>query len=144
MTLVDHWDVEDLKFRILSGSTIKHDLFLEIPIIKNRIEFDVLSTYPNGIDDIVELHRDPCWIWQRNTSGKGNGAGRGYGRITYRGETRDVHRLSFVCWNGPIVGSKVVDHICNNRLCCNPNRLQLVTQKKNLRLMHQRKKENAQ
>ena len=82
MTLVDHWDVEDLKFRILSGSTIKHDLFLEIPIIKNRIEFDVLSTYPNGIDNIIELHRDPCWIWQRNTSGKGNGAGRGYGRIT--------------------------------------------------------------
>lgn len=143
MTFVDHWDLEDLKFRILSGSTVRHDLFLEVPIIKNRIEFDVLSSFPDGIENKIEIYKDPCWIWQRGDSGKGEGAGRGYGRLYYRGQMRAVHRLSFVCWNGPITGKKVVDHICTNRLCCNPNHLQLVTQKKNVRLVHERKKENA-
>lgn len=143
MTLVDHWDVEDLKFRILSGSTIRRDLFLEVPIINNKIEFEALSKTKYGVDYQVEKHKNLCWIWQGNTSGKGNGAGRGYGRMKYRGESRAVHRLAYVCWNGPITPSKVVDHMCNNRLCCNPKHLQLVTQKKNIRLMHQRKKENA-
>lgn len=137
MTFVDHWDLEDLKFRILSGSTIRHDLFLSTPVLdvkKNIHPFDF---------DAMHDFKNSCWIWQGNTSGKGNGAGRGYGRMKYRGESRAVHRLAYVCWNGPITPSKVVDHMCNNRLCCNPRHLQLVTQKKNIRLMHQRKKENA-
>lgn len=142
MTFVDHWDLEDLKFRILSGSTIRRDLFFETPIVNSREFFNYLIDN-KSLDNQIEMYKDPCWIWQGNTSGKGNGAGRGYGRIKYRSESRAVHRLSFVCWNGRITPSKVVDHMCNNRLCCNPRHLQLVTQKKNIRLMHQRKKENA-
>lgn len=139
MTLVDHWDVEDLKFRILSGSVLQDRLLPENKPIVTMDDWEFWKNLPQDILTKQEI-KDYCWIWQGNTSGKGNGAGRGYGRIKYRGESRAVHRLSFVCWNGPIRGSKVVDHICTNRLCCNPNHLQLVTQKQNVRLIHKRKK----
>lgn len=115
MTLVDHWDVEELKFRILSGT----------------------KTVNN------EKLGCPCWIWQCSNSGKGDGAGRGYGRISYRGVNRATHRIAFVLWNGPISGKKQVDHICNNRLCCNPAHLKLVTSKQNHRLRVKRSKEKV-
>lgn len=110
--IVDHWDVEELK---------------------ERIEDNVLYSFNPDI-------QSTCWIWQGPDSGKGNGMGRGYGRMSYRNKTSAVHRIAFVLWNGPLRGKQQVDHICNNRLCCNPRHLQRVTAKKNCVLREKRKK----
>lgn len=72
-----------------------------------------------------------CWFWEGATSGKGKGAGRGYGRISVQGHTSAVHRVMYSIHYGYIHPSKDVDHLCTNRLCCNPKHLEAVTHKKN-------------
>lgn len=110
--IIDHWDVEELKDRIARNVLLQYNYRLQ----------------------------SNCWIWQGPDSGKGQGTGRGYGRMSYRNKTSAVHRIAFVLWNGPLRGKQQVDHICTNRLCCNPNHLQVVTHKQNCKLRDKRAK----
>lgn len=71
-----------------------------------------------------------CWNWIGKLD-------NGYGRITFRGKRRGVHRLMFLWKNGELPewrdkNSKEIDHICNNRACCNPEHLRLVSCKENV------------
>jgi hypothetical protein len=50
------------------------------------------------------------------------------------GHTVAVHIVMFVNFFGLVPGNKQVDHECNNRKCCNPDHLKLVTHKQNQRL----------
>lgn len=72
-----------------------------------------------------------CWIWQGPTSG--NGRGGGYGRMCLDGQTVAVHRVMATLFMGYIPGKKQVDHTCRNRLCVNPDHLEIVTHKENQR-----------
>lgn len=83
--------------------------------------------------NIIVNKETNCWEWQGANSGKGNGAGRGYGRISIDGCTSAVHRVMWACINGYLPARKQVDHKCNNRICCNPNHLEMVTHKQNHR-----------
>lgn len=49
------------------------------------------------------------------------------------GQTVAVHRVIFTHFFGFIPGKKQIDHKCRNRLCCNPDHLELVTHKENQR-----------
>lgn len=71
----------------------------------------------------------PCWEWQGGTSG--NGRGGGYGRVCISGGTMAVHRVVYQIIHGPIPNKKQIDHKCKNRLCCNPQHLEMVTHKEN-------------
>lgn len=71
----------------------------------------------------------PCHIWTGPTSGEGRGGG--YGRMSLNGQTVAVHLVIFTHYYGYIPGKKQVDHLCNNRLCCNPLHLEMVTHKVN-------------
>lgn len=82
-----------------------------------------------------------CWVWQGSTSGtesKGVG-GRGYGRISISGVTMAVHRVIYTCFEGIIPHRHDIDHKCKNRLCCNPDHLELVTHKENCKRREARK-----
>ena len=70
-----------------------------------------------------------CWIWLGPTSGDGRGGG--YGRMCVSGQTVAVHIVSYTHFHGYVPGKKQVDHKCRNRLCCNPNHLELVTHLQN-------------
>lgn len=72
-----------------------------------------------------------CWIWQGPTSGSGRGGG--YGRMCLDGQTVAVHRVMATLFMGYIPGKKQVDHKCRNRLCVNPDHLEIVTHKENQR-----------
>lgn len=72
-----------------------------------------------------------CWIWTGPHSGKGRGGG--YGRMCLDGQTVAVHLVMFTHFFGFIPGKKQVDHLCKQRLCCNPQHLELVTHKQNMR-----------
>lgn len=72
-----------------------------------------------------------CWIWQGPTSGSGRGGG--YPRMCLDGQTVAVHKVVFTHFNGFIPGKKQIDHICRNRLCVNPQHLELVTHLENQR-----------
>lgn len=78
-----------------------------------------------------------CWNWRGGTSGTGRGGG--YGRMNLDGHTVAVHIAVFTNCFGLVPGNKQIDHICENRLCCNPDHLDLVTHLENQR----RKKHRA-
>ena len=77
-----------------------------------------------------------CHIWQGSDSG--NGRGGGYPRMCLNGQTVAVHRVMYTHVHGYIPGKKQIDHLCRNRMCVNPNHLEMVTHREN-----QRRRDNA-
>lgn len=71
-----------------------------------------------------------CWLWtgalDRN----------GYGRISTGGRGDPiafVHRVAYELIVGPIPDGLVIDHLCRNRACCNPDHMEPVTDAENKR-----------
>lgn len=71
----------------------------------------------------------PCHLWTGPTSGSGRGGG--YGRMSLNSHTVATHLVVFVHFHGYIPGNRQVDHLCNQRLCCNPEHLELVSHVEN-------------
>lgn len=67
-----------------------------------------------------------CWVW------KGAKGYKGYGALTYVGKITPAHRYSYEYYKGPIPQGLVIDHLCRNTLCVNPDHLEPVTTKTNL------------
>ncbi len=72
-----------------------------------------------------------CWNWI------GTLASTGYGCITFNQIYYNSHRLVYVLEVGPIPkGNRrdipVLDHICRNTKCCNPDHLRLVSNRENI------------
>jgi len=93
--------------------------------------FDKIIKRTTGKKQNVVPELGDCWIWDGPTSG--NGRGGGYPRMCLDGQTVAVHRVIFTHFFGFIPGRKQIDHMCRNRLCCNPDHLELVTHKENQR-----------
>lgn len=71
---------------------------------------------------------DGCWQWNSTMS-------LGYGQVK-RPKTRQwvsAHRYAHEQWVGPIPKGLVIDHLCHNPGCVNPNHLEAVTHQENLR-----------
>jgi len=66
-----------------------------------------------------------CWIFT------GHIGGRGYGTIWDGAKVRTAHQISWELTRGERPGGFVLDHICRNRECCNPDHLRLVTPRQN-------------
>lgn len=79
------------------------------------------------------VHGSPslCHIWTGPTSGTGRGGG--YGRMSINSQTVATHIVAYTHYFGYVPGKMQVDHLCNNRLCCNPEHLELVTHLENQR-----------
>lgn len=54
----------------------------------------------------------------------------GYGRTS---DHRVAHRVAWEMWRGPIPRGLVIDHLCRNRACINPNHMEPVTRLENVR-----------
>ncbi len=65
-----------------------------------------------------------CWVWHRQVSNSG------YGKMMVRedGATRYVsaHRASYRAFVEPLADDQVVRQTCGNRLCVNPDHLELL------------------
>lgn len=90
---------------------------------------------------ILDNKPSPCHLWTGPDSGTGRGGG--YGRMSLGGQTVAVHLVVFTHYYGYIPGKKQVDHLCNNRLCCNPAHLELVSHLTNQRRRAKRIKESV-
>ena len=79
-----------------------------------------------------------CWEW----FGLKNWGG--YGVLKVRSKRITAHRLAWIVFKGPFDSELVVRHKCDNRLCVNPEHLELGTQKDNIRDMHERQRSKYQ
>lgn len=68
-----------------------------------------------------------CWNWDASKNSEG------YGTIWIDGHTRPAHRVAYEAFRGPVPDSLVLDHICHNKGCVNPDHLRAVTQQVNMR-----------
>lgn len=57
---------------------------------------------------------------------------RGYGSIQVQGKAVLAHRASYEEYVGPIPEGMVIDHLCRNTSCINPEHLEPTTQRENL------------
>jgi hypothetical protein len=76
-----------------------------------------------------------CWTWT------GKAHRHNYGIISQDGKNAWVHRLSYTHFKGPIPRGLVVDHICENKRCVNPDHLKVVTLSQNNQLYHWRRRD---
>jgi len=67
---------------------------------------------------------DNCWVWTGSLAS-------GYGSYGINGKTYRAHRISCAIFVGPLSDGKVLDHICENKACVNPDHLREVFQIEN-------------
>lgn len=114
-------------------------------ILSNRRE-EIITRIHERVDVVdtgfvLDGKASPCHLWTGPDSGTGRGGG--YGRMSLGSQTVAVHLVVFTHFYGYIPGKKQVDHKCNNRLCCNPAHLELVSHLRNQRLRAKRAKSGS-
>lgn len=67
-----------------------------------------------------------CWNWTGKML-------TGYGMVKFPGRSIRAHRLSYIVHRGLIDQSLVLDHLCRNTRCVNPEHLEPVTIRENVR-----------
>jgi hypothetical protein len=68
-----------------------------------------------------------CWLWE------GQVHTNGYGMFSIGGDWYFAHRLAFELCVGDIPSKLMILHLCDNRLCCNPDHLLPGTASENMR-----------
>jgi len=77
---------------------------------------------------------DKCWIFN------GDPSSNGYQRCWYLGHRHMAHRLIYELATGKDIRKWQLDHLCENRACCNPNHMDPVTPSVNCKRRHRRRK----
>jgi len=78
------------------------------------------------ITDKIKILDNGCWEWL------GAKSSHGYGIVYNNHKINYVHRLTFYQYKYSIPKGKQIDHLCRNRICCNPHHLEIVTPKTNV------------
>lgn len=76
---------------------------------------------------------DDCWPWTASRTPKGYGRVNAGGR---HGRRLQAHRVVYELVVGPIPEGHDIDHLCENKACCNPKHLEPVTRQDNMLRFH--------
>lgn len=76
--------------------------------------------------DLIVISDEGCWLWTGANDGR-------YGVKYDREAKRQVktHRVNYEHLVGPIPEGYEIDHLCREKLCCNPDHLEAVTHREN-------------
>lgn len=86
-----------------------------------------LSTSITKLMSRIDKRADGCWIWL------GARDPLGYGHLIAEGRKALAHRFVYTLIKGPIPIGLVLDHLCGHTSCVNPEHLDPVTQRENMR-----------
>ena len=87
--------------------------------------------------EIDNLNPNACWNWKKPDL-------EGYGSFNIQGKSYRAHRVSYQYFNGKIPAGLVIDHLCKNKSCVNPDHLEAVTNMENILRAHGMTIEEAQ
>jgi HNH endonuclease len=74
---------------------------------------------------------DSCWLWKAGT--RPNEGGQLYGRFNVsHGLAVSAHRFAYQLYHGTLEPKLVIDHLCRNTLCVNPQHMEAVTHAVNI------------
>lgn len=85
----------------------------------------------------VKKEHGRCWEWQASKYTKA-----GYGQFSHNGKSVLAHRFAYENVVHEIPAGIMLDHICSNRICVNPEHLREVTNKQNSEHLTGPKKNN--
>lgn len=68
-----------------------------------------------------------CWLWEAYS------IPQGYGRVWDGRTVTAAHRASYVAFNGAIPDGLEIDHRCKQPCCVNPDHLEAVAHRENMR-----------
>lgn len=68
-----------------------------------------------------------CWEWTASIQC------HGYGKFWLNGRSELTHRVSYENIHDKIPKGLVINHLCRNRKCCNPDHLEVISQGENIR-----------
>ncbi len=88
-----------------------------------------MSDTRNGDRLLASITRHPssgCWLWRGQISNSG------YGRMMVRqasgNKMESAHRASYTAFIAPIPDGAIIRQSCRNRLCVNPEHLEIIEQ----------------
>ena len=76
-----------------------------------------------------------CWVW---LGARTKAAGFEYGVMQRDGKMIRPHRVAFQLAGRILKLGMTIDHTCENKLCCNPDHLEQITQSENTRRGYER------
>lgn len=99
------------------------------PIIYNINLEAAVRDLPASLRNKIAIpdNLEACWLWKRSRQPSG------YGQVRWNGTTDVAHRVIYKLLVGPISKDLHLDHLCQEPGCCNPNHLEPVTFRENLR-----------
>lgn len=83
------------------------------------------------LKDIQKNDTTGCWNWLGRVSGK-----RSYPQISVGGRQTMVHRITYEELVRPLTPGETIDHLCRNSMCVNPEHLEPVSLRENVKRMH--------
>jgi hypothetical protein len=80
---------------------------------------------PQRVIDKISVDSDGCWNWTASLTADG------YGHLWWQGTMTTAHRTVYELTAGALPDGMVLDHLCRNRRCVNPDHMRVVTRKQN-------------